>query len=107
MKVKVIQSCLTLCYSVDYTVHEILQARILEWVAFPFFRGYSQHKGSNSGLPYCKQILYQLSYQGSPKEEMVCSKSVWRSPSLVDKPCSEQWEQVKSLGRGARAPPLG
>ena len=23
----------------DYTVHEILQARILEWVAFPFSRG--------------------------------------------------------------------
>ena len=26
----------------DYTVHEILQARILEWVAFPFSRGPSQ-----------------------------------------------------------------
>ena len=37
--VKVAQSCLTLCGPTDYTVHEILQARILEWVAFPFFRG--------------------------------------------------------------------
>ena len=36
-KVKVAQSCLTLCES-DYTVHGILQARILEWVAFPFSR---------------------------------------------------------------------
>ena len=26
---------------IDYTVHEILQARILEWVAFPFSRGSS------------------------------------------------------------------
>ena len=26
----------------DYTVHEILQARILEWVAIPFSRGSSQ-----------------------------------------------------------------
>ena len=26
----------------DYTVHGILQARILEWVAFPFSRGSSQ-----------------------------------------------------------------
>ena len=26
----------------DYTVHGILQARILEWVAFPFSRGTSQ-----------------------------------------------------------------
>ena len=42
MKVKVAQSCLTLCDPMDYTVHGILQARILEWVAFPFSRGYSQ-----------------------------------------------------------------
>ena len=34
--VKVAQSCLTLCNPMDYTVHGILQARILEWVAFPF-----------------------------------------------------------------------
>ena len=27
---------------VDYAVHGILQARILEWVAFPFSRGSSQ-----------------------------------------------------------------
>ena len=26
----------------DYTVHGILQARTLEWVAFPFSRGFSQ-----------------------------------------------------------------
>ena len=26
----------------DYTVYGILQARILEWVAFPFSRGFSQ-----------------------------------------------------------------
>ena len=26
----------------DYTVHVILQARILKWVAFPFSRGFSQ-----------------------------------------------------------------
>ena len=34
LKVKVAQSCLTLCDSMDYIVHGILQARILEWVAF-------------------------------------------------------------------------
>ena len=32
--VKVAQLCPTLCDPVDYTVHGILQARILEWVAF-------------------------------------------------------------------------
>ena len=42
VKVKVAQSCPTLCDPMDYTVHGILQARILEWVAFPFSRGSSQ-----------------------------------------------------------------
>ena len=41
-KVKVTQWCSTLCDPVDYTVHGILQARTLEWVAFPFSRGSSQ-----------------------------------------------------------------
>ena len=39
MKVKVSQSCLTLCDLVDYTFYGILQTRILEWIAFPFSRG--------------------------------------------------------------------
>ena len=42
VKVKVAQSCLTICDPMDYTVHGILQARILEWVAIPFSRGSSQ-----------------------------------------------------------------
>ena len=41
-KVKVAQSCLTLCHPTDYTVHGILEARILEWVAVPFSKGSSQ-----------------------------------------------------------------
>ena len=36
------QSCLTLCDPMDYAVHGILQARLLEWVAFPFSKGSSQ-----------------------------------------------------------------
>ena len=42
VKVKVAQSCLTLCDIMEYTVHGNLQARILERVAFPFSKGYSQ-----------------------------------------------------------------
>ena len=42
VKVKVAQLCLTLCDPMDYTVLGILQARILEWVAFPSSRGPSQ-----------------------------------------------------------------
>ena len=33
---------LTLCNPMDYTVHGIFQAKILEWVAFPFSRESSQ-----------------------------------------------------------------
>ena len=36
MKVKVDQSCTILCNPMDYTSCGILQATILEWVAFPF-----------------------------------------------------------------------
>ena len=32
---KVLKSCPTLCKPMDYTVHGILHARILEWVAIP------------------------------------------------------------------------
>ena len=41
-EVKVARSCPSLCNPMDYTVHGILQARILEWVAIPFSRGSSQ-----------------------------------------------------------------
>ena len=41
-KWKIAQSCPTICDPMHYTVHGILQARILKWVAFPFSRGSSQ-----------------------------------------------------------------
>ena len=44
VKVKVTQSCPTLCNPMDYTIHGILQARIPEWVAIPSSRGSSQPK---------------------------------------------------------------
>ena len=50
----------------DYTVLGSLQARILEWVAFPFCRGIFLIQELNPGLPYCRWILYQLSHKGSP-----------------------------------------
>ena len=104
-KVKVTQSCPTLCDPMGYTAHGILRARILEWVAFLFSRdlpnpgieprspawqvasspaeppGKPKNTGVGSlsllqrifptqalnwSLLHCRQILYQLSYQGSP-----------------------------------------
>ena len=56
VKVLVAQLCPTLCYPVDCSppgssVHGILQARILEWVAIPFSRGYSQPRSPAHSLP--------------------------------------------------------
>ena len=45
----------------------IVQARILEWVAMPPLQRIFPTQGSNPGLPHCKQILYHLSHQGSPR----------------------------------------
>ena len=44
VKVKISQLCPTIWGLMYYTVHEILQARRLKWVAFPFSRGSSQPK---------------------------------------------------------------
>ena len=107
VKGKITQPHPTLCNPLDYTVHGTLQARILEWVAFPFSRGSSQPRDqtqvsltlwvdssqveqqgkpqnigvgslsllqgifptqeSSRGLVHCRQILYKLSPQGSPR----------------------------------------
>ena len=42
VKVKAVQSRPILCDPMDFTAHGILQAIILEWVAFPFSRGFSK-----------------------------------------------------------------
>ena len=62
----VAQSCPTLCNPMDYnppgsSVHGILQAGILEWVAIPFSRRFFLIWGLNPGILHCRQILYCLS----------------------------------------------
>ena len=66
-EVKLAQLCPSLWDPMEYTVHVILQARILEWVAFPFSRGIFPTQESNPSCPYCKRILNQLSHKGSPR----------------------------------------
>ena len=63
---KVAQSCLILCDPMDYTVHGILQARTLEWVAVPFSRGSSQSRLRTQVSCIVGGILYHFSYQGRP-----------------------------------------
>ena len=49
----------------DYTIHGILQARILEWVAIPFSRASSQPRDRAQVSHIAGRFFYQLSHQGS------------------------------------------
>ena len=57
----------TYCSLPGSSVHGILQTRILEWVAIPFFRGPSHLRGQTRvSQADCRQILNCLSRQGIP-----------------------------------------
>ena len=66
VKMKVSQSCPTLCDSTDYTVHGILQATVLKW-SLSLLQGIFPTQGSNPCFPHCRQILYQLNHKGSQR----------------------------------------
>ena len=78
--VLVTQSCLTLCNSMDYSlpgssVHGILQARILGWIALLFTRGSSQPRDQTLISCIAGRFLYRLRQQGSPKPCVVAIQS--------------------------------
>ena len=68
VKVKVTQSCPIPCDPMDYTVHEILQARIMEWVAYPFSRG-SPNPGIKPRSSALQAYSLHLSHQGIPEDK--------------------------------------
>ena len=65
-KVKVAQSCLTLCDPMDCMVHGILQARTLEWVAFPS-PGDLPNPGTEPRSPALQVNSLPAEPQGKPK----------------------------------------
>ena len=76
MKEKVTQLCLTLCDPMDYRVHGIFQARILEWVVFPFSRGYLPNPGMESRSPALQADSLPAEPPGKPKNTGVGSLSL-------------------------------
>ena len=56
-EMKVTQQCPSLCNPMDYTVHGILQARILDWVAFPFSSGSSQARDQTQVPRFADRFL--------------------------------------------------
>ena len=73
VKVKVAQLCPTLRDLMDYMVHGILQARMLEWGAFPFSRGSSQPRDQTQAS-LTDSLLAEP--QGKPKNTGVDSLSL-------------------------------
>ena len=92
---KITQSRPTLCDLMDYTVHSILQARILEWVAFPFSRESFLTQRLNPDLPHWGWILYQLNHKGSPR---ILEWVAYPFSSRFSWP--RNWTEVSCIARG-------
>ena len=76
VKVRITQSCPTFCDPMDYTVCGILQARILEWVTFPFSRGSSCNPGIEPRSAALQADCLPAEPQGKPKNTGVGSLSL-------------------------------
>ena len=66
------QSCSILCNPMDYdppgsSVHGILQARILEWVAIPFSKGSSRLRDQTTSLASPSPTFFTTAPSGKPK----------------------------------------
>ena len=78
---KVAQSCPTLCDPMDYTVHGILQARILEWVAF--YRGSSQPRDRTQVSGIADKFFINLAIR---ETFLILTKSLVKGPTNNDIP---------------------
>ena len=96
---KFTQSCPTLCNPMGYTVHGILQARILEWVAFPYSTGLSQPRDQTQ-VSHIAGRLYQLShkvFRVAPKSWSICYTVPRRRHTIEDIYCFEDSNGVFEL----------
>ena len=74
----------------NYTVHGLLQARILEWVAFSF-PGDLPNPGIKTRSPALQVILYQLSHKGSRKMGAGSACNLNLLPHFVKKELYSDW----------------
>ena len=92
---KAARLCPTLCNPMDSTIHGILQARTLEWVAFPFSRGSSQPKDGTQVFHIAGGFFYHLSYKGSPR---ILEWQPIPSPANLSNPGIEQGSPTLQAG---------
>ena len=79
-EVKVAQLCPTLCDPMDYIVHGTLQARILEWVAYPFSSRSSQLRNWTRVSCIASRFFTNWAMKGSLQNIDVIDR-VWTSHS--------------------------
>ena len=82
--VRVAQSCPTLCNPMEYTVHGIRQARILEWVAFPFSRGSSQPRNRTGVSCIASRFFTNWTIREAFSKYAAAAKSLQSCPTLCD-----------------------
>jgi len=68
----------------DYTVHGILQARILEWAAVPFSRGFSQCRDD---VPTCRPISQENHHSKTHMHPNVHCSTTYSSPNTDPEKC--------------------
>ena len=78
----------------DYAVHGIHQARVLEW-SLSLLQGIIPTQGSNPCLPHCKHIIYQLSHKGNQK---VLEWVAYRFSSGSSQP--RNWTRITCIAGG-------
>ena len=91
VKVKVAQSCLTLCDTMDYIVHGILQARTLEWGSLSLLQGIIPTQGSNPGLLHYRWIIDLNSFTSYLPVASLVAQMVKNPPAM-----QEAWVQFLS-----------
>ena len=101
--VKVTQSCPTFGDPMDYTVHGMLQARILEHTAFPFSKGSSQSRdGTQVSLIAGK--FFTSWATGKPKNTGVFSSSVFLFSSCLQSfSASESFQMSQIFASGGQS----
>ena len=93
------------CSLLGSSVHGILQARILEWVANPFSRGIFLTQGSNPGLLSGRQIVYRSANVVPPFFQPGWSGTLTSPPWMVSITPSMGWETSCWSGPRTETPP--
>ena len=96
----VAQSCLTLWDPMDYSlpgssVHGDSPGNNTGVGFHSFLQGLLPTQGSNPSLPHCRQVLYRLKPQGSPKQALLKRRCLCACSEVCKMKVGQEAEQIK------------